>query len=184
MRTLKIFAGLIIIVASQTTAAQAHFPVVSRAEQLDRDLDRRAILLAELKEEQVAFAKAKAYYVNHPNDAKADDIRRHGQNINALWRELKKTTPNEKELKGHRRLTTAERSAEAPRHGTTDAAPKPPPLGTSPKSPPPWVILANSAEPIPDKSSPQNEAPVAHARRSDAPVTTHEEAAFVQIIND
>ncbi|MGZ5198276.1 MAG: hypothetical protein ACXWC4_00765 [Telluria sp.] len=186
MRTLKIFVGLIIVVASQTAAAQTHFPVVSRAEQLDRDLDRRAILLAELKEEQVAFAKAKADYGDQPDDAKADAIRRHGQNINALWRELKNRTPNEKEFKGHRRQTTSTRSALAlsqPRR--TDIAPKPPPLGTRPKSPLPWVILADGAEAISDRSSPKNEATAAHIPRNDSKVAVApEEAPFVQIVND
>jgi hypothetical protein len=187
MRTLKIFLGLTIVVASHTTAAQARFPAVSRAEQLDRDLDRRAILLAELKEEQIAFTKAKADYGNQPDDAKADIIRRHGQNINALWRELKRTTPKEKvELKADRRLTTAARSAEvSSQPGTTDTAPTPTPLAARPKSPPPWVISVGGAEAIPVKSSPENHATTAPSRRSDAAAALeHDEAPFVQMIND
>jgi hypothetical protein len=186
MRTLRIFVGLTIVVASQTTAAQAHFPVVSHAEQLDRDRDRRAILLAELKEEQVAFAKAKADYGNQPDNAKADVIRRHGQNINALWRELKNTTPNEKDFKVHRRFSPATRSAEAQsQSGRTDVALNPPPLGTRPKSPPPWVILAGGAEAIPDRPSPKNEATAANTRRNDSKVAVErEEAPFVQLVND
>jgi hypothetical protein len=158
MKTVKILVGLFIIVANQPTTAQTRFPAVSRAEQQDRDRDRRAILLAELKNEQVAFAKAKTEYANQPDDTKAGIVRRHGRNINALWRELKNTARDQHLPKGHDRLSTTEQSTAVPsQRDASDAALTAIPLEKRKKGSAPWVNFVDGAAAIPYRSPARNE---------------------------
>jgi len=62
--------------------AAAGFPTVSRAEQQQRDLGRKAILNEELDNEQLLLERARA------RQAAADVQRRHLSNIEAIKREL------------------------------------------------------------------------------------------------
>jgi len=66
--------------------AQSPYPVISEAEQRQRDIDRRLILETELAAERDALTKSQALVATFPE--REATVHRHTENIKALQREL------------------------------------------------------------------------------------------------
>lgn len=64
------------------------YPVVDKAAQQARDVDRRAILQTELAAEEQALVLARAALSKAPDERGLADAHRHEQNVKALQREL------------------------------------------------------------------------------------------------
>jgi hypothetical protein len=68
------------------------YPIVDRSAQAVRDIDRRAILEAELATEQTELRNAQEAAVKTPSDETRKIVHRHEENIKALRRELDRVT--------------------------------------------------------------------------------------------
>lgn len=66
------------------------FPVVDKASQQARDVDRRAILESELAAEQQALDAVHESMTKAPTEGTLADLHRHEENVKALQRELRR----------------------------------------------------------------------------------------------
>jgi hypothetical protein len=84
---------------------------VAKAEQGERDKDRRLILETELVAEHDALMKSKAAFENSRTRDREIEVHRHEENIKALQRELDSTTNNDAARNPKRVLVKAQRPA-------------------------------------------------------------------------
>jgi capsule polysaccharide export protein KpsE/RkpR len=68
------------------------YPIVDRSAQAARDIDRRAILEAELATEQTELRNAQEAIAKAPSEEARKEVHRHEENIKALRRELDRVT--------------------------------------------------------------------------------------------
>lgn len=69
------------------------YPVVTQGEQQQRDLDRRAILEHELREERAILARAQAALAESPTEEGRATLHRHAENVKTLLREIDGVAP-------------------------------------------------------------------------------------------
>ena len=62
--------------------------IVDRSAQADRDIDRRAILEAELTAEQQEVRRAREAMAKAPSEEARRELHRHEENLKAIYREL------------------------------------------------------------------------------------------------
>ncbi|TQK03404.1 hypothetical protein [Herbaspirillum sp. SJZ107] len=81
---------LIFCAISLCSLAQGNepFPIVDKAAQQARDMDRRAILESEFAAEQLALVAARESMTKAPTDDTQANLHRHEENVKALQREL------------------------------------------------------------------------------------------------
>jgi hypothetical protein len=102
---------LVLAAVTLCVRAQPLYPTVAKAEQEERDKDRRLILETELVAEHDALMKTKAALENSPSRDRGIEVRRHEENIKALQRELDSTTGNDAARNPKRVLVKAQRPA-------------------------------------------------------------------------
>jgi hypothetical protein len=91
------------------------YPIVDKAAQVARDIDRRAILETELAAEQTELRFAQESLAKASSDETRKEVHRHEENIKALRRELVRATPP---------IRVNARTASSDTAGTKRAAPK------------------------------------------------------------
>ena len=103
----------ILVLATVTVCVRAQplYPTVAKAEQMERDKDRRLILETELVAEHEALMKSKAAFDRSPVHDREIEVHRHEENIRALQRELDSTAGNDAARNAKRVLVTAQRPA-------------------------------------------------------------------------
>jgi hypothetical protein len=79
---------LVLAAATVCVRAQPLFPTVAKAEQIERDKERRLILEAELAAEHETLIKTKAAFEAGPTRDRELEVHRHQEDIKALQREL------------------------------------------------------------------------------------------------
>lgn len=121
------------------------YPVVDRAVQKARDIDRRAILEVELAAEQQALGTAKEAFTRAPTDDTRSGVHRHEENVKALRRELERL-PHKASVHVIARSTALDAAA---------AATRIPPI---PAQAPFWDVYRRGAQPI-DSQPPAKELP-------------------------
>lgn len=121
------------------------YPVVDSASQKARDIDRRAILEAELAAEQQALGSAKEALARAPSDDMRSGVHRHEDNVKALRRELERL-PDKAPVRVAARPAARDATVAATR---TSPAPVQAPF---------WDVYRRSAPPI-DSQPPAKELP-------------------------
>lgn len=120
------------------------YPIVDRSTQAAREIDRRAILDAELTAEQQEVRRAQDVMARTPSEEARRELHRHEENLKALHRELDRV-PVDKAVRVTARTATDDAAA------TKRAAPKS--AGT-----PFWDVYRRTAPPTvfqpPAKESP------------------------------
>lgn len=91
--THRSLAILVLATAAVCVRAQPLFPTVAKAEQVERDRDRRLILQAELAAERESLLATKTGVEASPTRDREMKVRRHEENIRALQRELDNIAP-------------------------------------------------------------------------------------------
>ena len=86
--THRLLSILVLAAATVCVRAQPLFPSVAKAEQVERDKDRRLILEAELVAERESLMKAREEFEASPTRDREMEIHRHRENVKALQREL------------------------------------------------------------------------------------------------
>jgi hypothetical protein len=102
---------LVLAAATLCVRAQPLYPTVAKAEQVERDKDRRLILETELAAEHEALMKSKTAFENSPTRDREIEVRRHEENIRASQRELESATGNDAARNPKRVLVKAQRPA-------------------------------------------------------------------------
>jgi len=118
--THRILSILALAAATVCVRAQPLFPAVAKAEQVERDKDRRLILEAELAAEGESLMKAKAGFEASPGRDRGLEVHRHQENIKALQRELDSIVqaagaPKRGVVKAQRPALTTERAKDTGR---------------------------------------------------------------------
>lgn len=121
------------------------YPVVDRASQQARDIDRRAILESELAAEQQVLGGAREAFARTPTDDMRSGVHRHEENVKALRRELERL-PDKAPIRVAARPAVPDATATATR---TPRAPNQAPF---------WDVYRRSAPPI-DSQPPAKELP-------------------------
>jgi hypothetical protein len=109
--THRLVAILLLSAALPSVQAQPLYPVITKADQKARDVDRRLILQTELATEREALAKAKPKSDTAGSKEEADAIHRHEENIKALERELESSAVHGSDESPRRAVVKAIRPA-------------------------------------------------------------------------
>lgn len=91
--THRSLAILVLATVAVCVRAQPLFPTVAKAEQIERDKERRLILEGELAAERESLLSAKAGFETSPTRDRGMEVDRHQENIKALQRELDNIAP-------------------------------------------------------------------------------------------
>ncbi|WP_296948422.1 hypothetical protein [uncultured Massilia sp.] len=126
-------------------AGNEPFPVVDKAVQQARDIDRRAILETELAAEEQALGLARAALAKMPGDRALADAHRHEENVKALRRELARLQEAMPVRVNARKAPAGDTVAAPARHQSSQA--------------PFWDVYRRNAPPVDVQPPPAKELP-------------------------